>query len=322
MKKPLNIIISKNQAFDLAGEYVDKIKCIAPDANIIVSDYADLTEDMIKNADIFFGWPPERGLKKAENLKWIQLPSAGADGYTDRRLYYRGDTVLTNSSGVFSQPIAEHVIGMILAFYRNISLYIDRKKYKSWDRFDARDFYGSTVGIVGLGSIGSEVAKRSRALGAKVLAFKRTYAEKPDYVDELMYGDEGLDKLLELSDSVVLALPNTNKTKGILSEGRLRMMKKNAFIVNIGRGALIDQDALIRALKEKWISGAGLDVTSPEPLLKDSPLWDMPNVIITPHASGSSPTNIKRQFDIFYKNLTLYIEGKPLENQVDFNEGY
>ena len=172
-----------------------------------------------------------------------------------------------------------------------------------------------------LGDIGSEVAILGKAFGAKVIALKRTPGERPAYVDEL-YGMEELDRVLAQSDYLVLALPNTPETKGIMSAERIALLKPEAFIVNVGRGSAICQEALICALQEGRIAGAGLDVTVPEPLPSDSPLWKMPNVIITSHSSGTSPGNWSRYAALIQENFTRYIDGKQLANQVDFNLKY
>lgn len=322
MGDQLHILIMNNSIFNVDDVYQKQIMDIAPDADLMIVDEDKLTKEIIRKADILFGWPEKDLLKEAENLKWLQLPSAGADGYTNKAIYCNKDIILTNSSGVYGLPIAEHVFAMILSFNRHLQEYAYHKKDKEWKVLPTvRDFYGSTIGIIGLGDIGTEVAKRAKAWGAKVLAVKRTITEVPDYVDGL-YPLDKIDEVLEQSDYVVLALPNTPKTKGIISKERLNKMKPDAFLVNIGRGALIDQEALILALKENRIAGAGLDVTTPEPLPEDSLLWELPNVILSPHTSGLSPSNLIRRFDMFNRNLELFINNKPLENQVDFTEGY
>lgn len=322
MRGKLHILIMNNAIFSVNEYYKRQIMEIAPDAELMIVNAKETAKEIIGKADIIFGWPKAEDLKEAVNLKWLHLPSAGADGYTDKASYCNKDIILTNSSGVFGLPIAEHIFAMILSYNRNLQEYAYNKLEKKWKGIsETRDFYGSTIGIIGLGDIGSEVAKRAKAWGANVLAVKRTVTKVPEYVDKL-YGLEEIDEVLKQSDYVVLALPNTPKTQGIISEERLRIMKPGAFLVNIGRGALIDQDALIRALKENRIGGAGLDVAAPEPLPKESPLWELPNVILTPHTSGTSPSNPGRRFDRFNQNLRLFMENKPLENLVDFTEGY
>ncbi len=322
MSDKLYILIMNNTVFSVDENCKKQIMDIAPDAELMIADAKQTTKELIQKPDIIFGRPDIEFLKEAKNLKWLHLPSAGAEGYTNKASYYNKGIKLTNSSGVFGLPIAEHIFAMILSYNRNLQYYAYNKLEKKWNRYsDIRDFYGSTMGIIGLGDIGSQVARRAKAWGANVLGVKRTVTDMPEYVDKL-YSLDDIDEVLKQSDYIVLALPNTPKTQGIISEEKLKKMKPNAFLVNIGRGALIDQDALIKALKENWIGGAGLDVTTPEPLPEESPLWELPNVILTPHTSGSSPSNMIRRFTMFNHNLKLYLENKPLENIVDFTEGY
>jgi phosphoglycerate dehydrogenase-like enzyme len=294
----------------------------ANDALITIATHKSLTDEMISKAEIIFGWPSQDELKKAKNLKWLQLPSAGADGYTDPDMYLNKDIILTNSSGVYGRAIAEHVLAMILSFNRNLQEYTLLKQEKRWSNIlKVRDFYGSTVGIIGFGDIGNEVAIRAKALGARVLVVKRRPSEMPDYIDEL-YLTEDIDIVLIKSDYIVLALPATEKTRGIISRERLGIMKPDSFLVNIGRGELIDQEALIEALRDKRIGGAGLDVTTPEPLPEDNPLWELPNVIITQHSSGISNENDSKRVNIFIDNLNRYLNNEVLKNIVSFDESY
>lgn len=317
-----NLLIMLSPPFMFSKEDLDKVLKTAEGYRLIALPSDKVTPEQVKSAEIIFGWPDIDLLKEANLLKWLHLPSAGADKYNDKSVYARCDTLLTTSGGTFGKPMAEHAISLILAFNRNLHLYIKNGEKAQWGKIHpVRDFFNSTVGIIGLGDIGKETAIRCKALGAHVIAVKRTPGEKPDYVDEL-YLEKDIDLLLERSDTIVLALPDTGKTKGFLSKERIAKLKKTAFVVNLGRGAAIDQDALIDALKEGEIAGAGLDVTVPEPLPKDNPLWTMPNVIITSHSSGLSPTSIRRNFDIFFGNLEKYLAGEQLNNIVDFNEGY
>ena len=277
---------------------------------------------MLGRAEIIFGAPDPDRLVTAKRLKWLHLPSAGADRYADRNLFCNKDIHLTNSRGVLGMPIAEYVLGVMLAFSRNLHLYARQKEEKVWKRLTtAKDFAGSTVGILGLGDIGTEIAKRAHACGARVIAVKRHPKTVPEYISEL-YGEDGIDTMLERCDYIVLALPYTHRTDRIMSAERLSKLKSSSFIVNISRGELIDQEALIEVLKRNRIAGAALDVTTPEPLPSDSPLWELPNVILTPHASAYSPKNDDKRFRIFNRNLKLYLEGKPLENRVHLDTGY
>lgn len=321
MVKPLLLALN-SEYFKIDGSMLEDIRGTAPGCSIEVANQWEAASEKIAEAEIIFGLPNYGQLGMAKKLKWLHIMSAGAEKHNDRSRYANKDTVLTNSSGVYGQPISEHILTLIFTHNRNMELFYRWKNEHKWDKgYKMKDFFDSTVGIIGLGDIGTEVARKSKALGARVLAVKRRVTEKPDFVDEL-YGEDGIDKLLEQSDYVVLALPTTGKTSGIIAEERINRMKKDAFLVNVGRGALIDQEALIRALREERIGGAGLDVTFPEPLPPESPLWSLPNVIITPHASGSSPSNTKRRFGIFLENLKRHVEGRPLANVVDFDTGY
>lgn len=322
MDRKTEILVMTNSIFPMTEEHQKMVRKLAPNAVLTVVNKKDATKEQLYKAEIIFGWPEPEQLMESKNLRWLQLPSAGADSYMDRKLYHCKEIKLTNSRGVFGLPIAEHVFAMILSYNRNLIDYAWQQREATWKGIrQTKDFYGSTIGIVGLGDIGTEVAKRAKALGARVLGVKRTLGGQPEYVDQL-YTTEAIDEVLEQSDYIVLALPGTKKTAGIITEQSLRRMKPEAFLVNIGRGALVDQEALIKALKEGWIGGVGLDVTTPEPLPQDSPLWGLKNVIITPHVSGSSPTNDFRRMGIFLRNLEHYLAGRPLENLVDFEEGY
>lgn len=321
-ERQINILIVTNNFFSVSDEQKDKLKETVKNSVITVASNKNLTDEMLANAEIIFGSPKPEDIKKAVNLRWLQLPSAGADGFTSKDIYVNNDIVLTNCSGVFGLPIAEHVFAMILSYNRNLHEYFRLKQEKKWNMIkETRDFYGSTIGVIGFGDIGKEVAKRGKALGARVLVVKRNPSSKPDYVDEL-YMTEDIDEVLKQSDYIVLTLPATDKTRGIISEDRLKMMKPDAFLVNIGRGELIDQEALIKALTNNWIGGAGLDVMTPEPLPCDNPLWDLPNVMITQHSSGFSKENDNRRMKIFLENLNRYINKENLINVVSFSEGY
>jgi phosphoglycerate dehydrogenase-like enzyme len=321
-ERQVNILIMTNNIFSVNNEQRDVIMNTAKEASITVVIGSKVTEEMLSKADIIFGWPKQEDLSIAKKLRWLHLPSAGADSYLDKNSYINKDIVLTNSSGVYGLPIAEHVFAMILSYNRNIVEYTLLKEEKRWSNLlNTRDFYGSTIGIIGMGDIGKEVAIRAKAWGARVLAVKRKPSEKPDYIDEI-YLTEEMDEVLMQSDYIVLTLPATNKTKGIISKERIALMKPSAFLVNIGRGELIDQEALIEALRENKIGGAGLDVMTPEPLPADNPLWELPNVIITQHSSGLSVGNDARRVKIFADNLKRYLNNENLLNIIDFSEGY
>ncbi|PUU88174.1 MAG: phosphoglycerate dehydrogenase-like oxidoreductase, partial [Halanaerobium sp.] len=307
-----SILVLTNEIFDLPQKAEAEIRGIAPEIKFDVVESSSDYSELIKKSEIVFGWPKTDLVKKSENLKWLHLPSAGVDRYANKEIYQNQDIVLTNSSGVYGKPIAEHVFAMIMAHNRNLINYAYDKKEKKWQRKnEIKDFFNSTVGILGLGDIGSTIARRAKAWGAQVLALKRTAAELPDYVDQI-YLNKDLNKLLKRSDYVILTLPATPETKGIIGRKEFKRMKNSAFVVNIGRGSLIKQEELVEALEKGWIAGAGLDVTEPEPLPETSKLWEMDNLILTPHTSGFSPTNDQRRFEIFKDNLKNYLNQEEL----------
>lgn len=276
----------------------------------------------LEEADIVVGWPGEEQLERAKKVKWIHLGSAGADAAVRSRIVRERGIAVTNSSGVFGIPIAEHVFGLMLALSRKLHEAIDSQREGVWRRPEGPgELYGKTAGILGLGDIGNEVAKRAKAFGMRTIAARRRAGQKPPWVDKL-YGEDGIDRVVGESDFLVLCLPGTNSTRRVLSRERIGSMKPGSFIINIGRGSLIDEGALIEALSSGRIQGAGLDVFETEPLPADSPLWGMKNVIISPHYAGLNPHHADRSIAIFCRNLEQYLKGEPMETQVDLEEGY
>ena len=320
MNQAPNILV----AHELGDQLIARIAETAPKASLRMKGRQDVDAADMAWAEIFFGWPPRRLLKEASRLGWVHLPSAGADGYTDGGIYAHPGVILTNSSGVFGIPLAEHAFSMMLAFSRTLHTYIRFQQEKHWEKLpDSGELYGKTLGIIGLGDIGTEVALRAKAFGMQIWALKRRIATKPDYIDQLV-GPAGLRDLLEVSDYVVIALPLTDETRKLIGEKELRWMQSHAVLINVGRGPIIDEAALIRALQEGWLRGAGLDVFEEEPLPKTSPLWDMPNVVITPHSGGVTPESDRRTTEIFCHNLKRWLEGRrdEMTNLVDMQAGY
>lgn len=292
------------------------------------ADEKVLREHM-REANIILGFANRKLLKEATSLSWLHLPSAGADAYCDRSLYHRDDILLTNSSGVYGTPIAEHILGMMLAFCRGINGAIRKQARAEWGCSEYSDslveLSGTTLGIIGLGDIGRALAVRAKAMGMYVLGVRRRPVSPeypiPEGVDEI-FGEDGVPETLSRSDHVALCLPSTNRTKGLIGPERLRLMKPTAYIYNVGRGDVLDEKALIEALLEKRLAGAGLDVFETEPVPSESPLWRMTNVIVSPHISGISPLDTDRILSIFMENLRRYISGSDLINVVDIDESY
>lgn len=274
-------------------------------------------------ADVWIAFPQsvtKAHLDLMPNLKWIHLLMAGFNTVDLADLERRG-IVLTNSKDVFSIQIAEDVFSKILAINRDVRTFHDQQKAHVWKTIpNEPELYRSTVGIVGAGSIGGEVAKRMKAFGASVLGWKRTPSEDPDY-DEILTGRAGLKDLLNQSDYVVVAVPLSPHTRHLINRETLAWMRPNAVLVNVARGEIVDQDALVEALKNRAIRAAALDVTSPEPLPADHPLWDLDNVFLTPHNASSSVRMLARMVDLTIENLARYEAGEALLHVVETRRG-
>ncbi len=267
------------------------------------------------------GTPGPAQLTAMSRLEWIQLPSAGANGWPDRTDLPERVQV-TTASGVFGVAAAEHVLALLLALSRRIPWHLANQREARWLKSaGAFEWHGRTVLVLGFGDIGRAVAARCHALGMRVLAVKRSPAEPPPFVETLATLD-GLDRLLPEADAVVLALPCTRETVGLLSTRRLALLKPGAFLVNVGRGDTVDQKALVDALRSGRLGGAGLDVTEPEPLPQDHPLWRLENVVITSHSVNDSTRRGPRRVALLLDHLACFLAGRPLANLVDRRRGY
>ena len=308
----MNIVL----LFSLGASAEDAISAICPDARVhpVGRDDGDRPQ-RIAEAEILVGWPGKEDLAQASCLRWLQLPSAGAAGYA-RDL--PPQVQLTNARGVFGIPIAEHVMAMMLALTRGVPAMVEGQRSRTWRKPDVKrlEVFGKTMGIVGLGDIGTETARRAKAFGMRVIANRRSPGAKPDFVDAL-HGPDGLDILLAEADHLVVTLPGTRHTEGLIGRAQIARMKPGAFIYNVGRGSTIDEAALAEALASGRLAGAGLDVFATEPLPQDSPLWGLPNVLVSPHCSGGTPEHRARTAEIFLDNLRRFVDGRPLQNVVD-----
>ncbi len=259
-------------------------------------------------------------LGRLPNLEWVQVLRAGIDNIPLPALRERRIR-LTTVRGIHGIPIGEHVMGMILQHSRRLLQFHAHQMQRVWDRsLKTDEVYEKTLGIVGIGAIGREIAKRARAFGMRVIGInsRGTPVEEADMV--LSFAQ--LPDMLAESDYVVIALPLTPETTRIFGEAEFRLMKPSAFFINIARGEVVDEQALIRALQEGWIGGAGLDVFSTEPLPVESPLWGMANVLVTPHVSALSPRYYERAMAVFRRNLQEFLAGEALFNEVDLYKGY
>jgi phosphoglycerate dehydrogenase-like enzyme len=290
----------------------------------------------IVDADAFFGKITPSLLAAATKLRWIQSPTASLEHYIFPELVAHS-AVLTNMRGLYSDVIAEHVLGMMLAFTRNLHTYIRNQAAGRWDPVGGeearvsfatgpgmtnsidrahRTLADQVVGIVGLGHIGAEIARRCGQFGMRVVAVDPVRKDRPEGVTTLM-PVERLDELLAQSDFVVIAAPHTPETQQLFTRRRFRAMKDTAYLINIGRGAIVNLDDLVAALEAHEIAGAGLDVFEIEPLPADHPLWKFPNVILTPHVAGQAPQVAARHLGVLVDNIRRFVAGQPLANVVD-----
>jgi phosphoglycerate dehydrogenase-like enzyme len=298
------------------------VRCerIAADGRI----HGDADESVFEEADvILLGAVPasvlDHVVSKTPKLRWIHSASAGVDRISTPSVRERGLTV-TNARGVFSRPIAEYVVMMSLAIARRLPQLLELQRERTWQPLRGRELSELTVGIVGYGSIGAEVARLLQPFGCRILATRRHPERGAQGVE--LFSLEDLGEVLRASDIVVVAAPLTDETAGLIGAEQLAAMREDAWLINIARGRLIDELALRRALESGWIGGAVLDVFSEEPLSPESPLYGTPNVVITPHTSWASDRVIERSVDLFIENLRRDRAGEPLLNVVDLAAGY
>lgn len=314
------------------------LKIGAAAGDMAVLNATDETEalQVIPEATAFFGKITPRLLAAAPKLRWVQSPTASLEHYIFPELIEHPCT-LTNMRGLFSDVIADQVFGYIICFARNFHRYIRQQQQALWrpvggeeervsfatgpgvvNAIDRAHLHlaDGTLGIVGLGAIGSEVARRGRAFHMRVLAVDPQHTQAPEGVVSVWKPDR-LPELLAASDFVVIAAPHTPETEKLFRRPQFRQMKRTAFFINIGRGAIVDLADLVAALSARDIAGAGLDVFETEPLPSDHPLWHMENVIITPHVAGYSPRIAERHLGVLLENIHRFRSGTPLQNVVN-----
>ena len=280
-------------------------------------------DSLLREAEIIYGLRfPANILERAPHLKWVQTSSAGVDTLVGTKLW-QSDVMLTSTSGIHATPMREHVLGIMLMFVKHAQVYFANKQDRVWEQHIPDQLSGKTLGVVGLGRIGEAIARAAKAFDMRVVATRRHVTEdETSPVADALYPSDKLLEMLEASDFVVVTVALTEETQKLIGEKELRAMKPTAYIINIARGPVIDEAALTKALKEKWIAGAGLDVFEKEPLPQESELWVLPNVIITPHVAGIMRDYNARAMEVFCENLRRYLAGQPLLNVIDRTRGY
>lgn len=341
MKKEIQIL----STFDLTKEQQERLLKVSDRVKLTVIPAHDpeaISDETWAETDVLYTWDVLPEPEKAPNLKWIQLGSAGVDPFLELPLVQRDDLLLTSMSGAIVSQIAEYVLMTLLALGHKLPKMMRNQmehhwpdQKEKWEKCLPVELRHSKVGILGYGSIGRQVARLLQPFGAEVLAAKRDvmHPEDDGYMPEGMgdpkgdffnrlYPMEALQSLLSVCDFVVIALPLTEETHHIFNNAAFDAMKKTAFLVNVGRGALIDEKALVDALKAGKLAGAALDVFEEEPLPEDNALWELDNVILSPHVSGLSRHLQDDTLTLFAENVNRYLAGLPLHNQVDLKKGY
>jgi phosphoglycerate dehydrogenase-like enzyme len=301
--------------YPIEPRHRDKIAAAAPQAEVVDAGQQRIAQELF-SADIYCGhakvpvdWD---GVVRQGRLKWIQSSAAGMDHCLVPSVI-DSEIVVTSASGVLADQVAEHTVALVTAWCRSLPTFFRAQQQKEFIRRPTRDLTRSTVGIVGFGGVGRRLAQLLRGFQTRILATDMFPVEKPDYVEDLWPADR-LDDLLSQADVAVLSLPLNEMTRGMIGASALAKMKPGALLVNVARGPLVVEADLVAALTERRLAGAVMDVTDPEPLPPSSRLWDLPNVIITPHVAGQSAWRIDNMTNLFCQNLRRWQAGEPLIN--------
>jgi len=303
-----------------AKEYCRRIRERIPELEVVSEKPGEDQSRDIADAEIMIAWQfPLEILGKASRLRWIQLTSAGVDQLLEARDRLK-DVIVTNTRGIHIDAMADYALGAMVMLQRNFARFFLHQQHRKWSRRITEPLAGKTLGIVGVGAVGREIARRAQIFGMSVIGVKRNPA--PTEMVSRLFGPDRLDEMLSLSDFVVLSVPATPETYRMIGESELRTMKETCYLINISRGSVVDESALIQALQQKWIAGAVLDVFEKEPLPRESPLWALENVIITPHIAGDFEGYVERVIRIFSENFAQWKSDNPLINEVDLAKGY
>ena len=305
------------------ARHKEKLEAAGAGCNFEYSSPDQVTVESIRSANVILGQPRAEMLGASEKLEWLQLESAGADAYVRPGVLHE-KTLLTNATGAYSKAVAEHAFALTLMLQKKLYLYRDDQKKAIWgDRGTVSSLTDCTVAVVGLGDIGQHYARLVKAMGARVIGVKRRSGNCPDCVDELVMTQD-LDTVLPRADVILSILPGTAATRYLYTAESFDKMKDSALFINCGRGNAVASQVLYEALSRHKIAAAAVDVTEVEPLPADSPLWQLENLVITPHISGGFhlPETFERIVDIAAENLRAYLAGRELRNVVDFATGY
>ena len=309
---------------DISQEKLERARELAGARRLVITNRKEEIETLLGEIEAAAGNFPVGWVERAPALRWFQQWFAGADWLKKYPAAVEKDFILTNNSGVHAISISEHILACLLAFARALPNSMRAQQERRWARDEMGQTFelaGKVMLLVGVGAIGQRTAQLARGLGMRVWGVRRSPEQAEEGI-ERMVGPAGFHDLLPEADFVVLTIPATEETQGMVGREALERMKPSAYLVNIGRGKTVDEAALVEALRSGKIAGAGLDVFETEPLPPDSPLWEMPNVILTPHIAGEAQHYNERTMDIFLDNLQRYTRHLPLNNVVDKKLGY
>jgi phosphoglycerate dehydrogenase-like enzyme len=304
---------------------LDDLTAEVPGLEIVRATGPDEVKAALPEAEIFFGFVTAEICEAAPKLRWVQSPSAGVEHVPGILALRERDITVTNSRGAHGPSIGEHTFALLLALTRELPYCFDQQRQRSWARGDiyrrAREIRGMTMGLLGYGAIGRGVAQRAKGFDLDLLAVDAQAHDPRPYLEEL-WPPAQLPELLARSDVVVVSTPLTPETRHLLDAEAIGRMKADAYLIVVSRGGIVDEAALTEAMRRGHLAGVGLDVTEKEPLPPDSPLWDIPNLIITPHMAGASAPKERRVVEILRENVRRYGRGEPLVNLVDRELGY
>ncbi len=331
-REPAAIALTPILSARYREEDLARIRAAAPGARLVNVSLEGLSDSSLDDVEVLLRGPIpsaafDRLLGRCHNLRWVHSATAGVERVLTADAAERG-LIITNARGVFSEPIAEFTMMMILSVVRRLPELMELQRERTWQPLPARELRQVTIGIVGLGSIGRNVARLALAFGARVVATHKEPEPRKDFTDPIPDGldrilaHDQLPELLAESDFVVLTVPLTPETDKLMNGPRLAQMKPGSWLINVARGRLVDQRALLRALRDGPLEGAVLDTLWEEPLPPSSPLWDAPGLIITPHTSWSSGRVLDRSIELFCDNLARYRDGREMLNLVDPGAGY
>lgn len=327
---------------DMPDALLDRLRAVSPHIEIDLlptGDVSDFSEEQLGEMEVLYTRQALPEPEQVPNLRWIQFHWSGIDAFVDQSLL-RSDMIVTTLSGAAVPQMAEFALTMMMSLGHHMPNMMEDQKEKVWadnrfTRFRPKELRGSTVGIVGYGNIGREIARICQALGAQVLATKRDLktldaggyvleglGDSQADIPERLYPPQALPSMASECDFLVLTVPLTPETRGLVNAKVFESMKDTAYLIDVSRGGVVDQGALVEALREETIAGAALDVYPVEPLPESSPLWELPNVILSPHVAGTSGQYLERAADLFAENLRRYVANEPLLNRYDSKRGY